>query len=553
VSPEGKIRKIHGKRLENSRLSKYISGIENKISNDSWNFFYDAIEESLEVPKYLSFQEYVTSKPVLNKEDRLCRFDLAYSPYMTQVAKWIDDPKVEWIYLIQGSQTSKTTIQMLALSYFMQLEPCRIMFVNATKPAAEQFTKKRLKPFLKNSVGVKQEKIIERQSVECFQAGKAQIFVTWATSEIGMSSTPAKYVIGDECGVWKYSTSLIKKRTRTYSGDRKGIFATTPPRVESHHSWTEAKGGDFYRFFVPCPFCGFFQVMELKNLRWEGTTRDDIRKTIHLVCVSCKKEIEEKHKQEMMLHGEACLVDPDNDFEKISIPKGNGTVAMQISGLYSCFSSFSDIASMFLDSKKEGKESLKVFIMHELAEVPYNIDETESISEKTLLDLRQEYRLKDEATIIKMDLIVMGVDVQRTGELYITVLGFMRGCPPVCYLLDYACLPYINMVEIRDRWKHLIEYASRPLWRKRAKVNIDASDGLMTQEVFSFCENDRVLSPIKDVGNTTGQKQVIKKYVKTDRKYYHINSVMVKDEVLSAVLNKCVFFPKDTDPIYFYT
>ena len=53
----------------------------------------------------------------LSTDDRLKVFELRFSPWIRTLCVWFDNPEINWIYLLSGSQISKTLFMMGLLLY----------------------------------------------------------------------------------------------------------------------------------------------------------------------------------------------------------------------------------------------------------------------------------------------------------------------------------------------------------------------------------------------------------------------------------------------------
>jgi phage terminase large subunit GpA-like protein len=103
--------------------------------------------------------------------------------------------------------------------------------------------------------------------------------------------------------------SLVEARGRTFGARRKELLMSTPThaglsRIEREFSTTDQR-----RYFVPCPHCSAFQVLEFPRLEWEpGRPR-----TVRYRCASCHELIREGAKTKMLAHGEWRATAPTSD------------------------------------------------------------------------------------------------------------------------------------------------------------------------------------------------------------------------------------------------
>ena len=447
-------------------------------------YFLDT-EQCTAVPKFSTFRAFLDAGFQLNQEDRLTTFRIDFSPWLRAVAEWVDNPVVEWINLIQGSQTSKTTAMMAFLLYVAQKEPTRVLWVQSTEEEAKEFIVGRLKPYIE---GYDSEAIAKKNwRIEAFKVFHARVKVGHASNEQTLRQLPAQYVIGDECAVWKHSIALVKKRTRTFAGRRKGIFGTTPPRSRKHHSWQEARAADFYQWWVPCPTCQGLQPLVMSGIKWapkhgEAWDEVEVAATAHYECRFCKASIYEADKLRLINQGRAVCVDPDHDYCETT-DKGNKAKTLQISALYSIFTTWGELAVQFLQAKHAGGEAMKVFITDELAEVPNDGEEGENLKNYDLgryIDTARTSGFRP-----GYDLYTAGIDVQRNGELYVVLAGWQRGVIPTGHVLKAEVVAWCGG-KFQEKWSELVRFLS-PFVTNLAWVALDATDGMVTQDIFDFC------------------------------------------------------------------
>jgi phage terminase large subunit GpA-like protein len=205
----------------------------------------DAMKLRLQEPTLPDPFELFCDLPVGEGGDR---FDLGQAPWVKAAWEWWRDPAVEWIYLIQGSQTSKTTTMMGLLLYAARFDPDPAMWISALEEEADKFVVQRLKPFIEMAdSAARSDRKVDWRKTDIRLYGDMLVHISWATSGRKLRSWPCRYIFGDEVGVWPESLrdigdplDYVKKRTRRYR-DRKGIFATAPSS-EHHPAWSPLNG-----------------------------------------------------------------------------------------------------------------------------------------------------------------------------------------------------------------------------------------------------------------------------------------------------------------------
>lgn len=355
------------------------------------------------------------------------RFDFGQSPWVRAVLDWWLDERVEWIYLLQGSQTSKTTTMMGLALYAARYDPAPAMWVCAIEEETDKFVTQRLKPFLETAdPAVKTRRKVDWRKTDMRLYGRMLVHFAWSTSGKKLRSWPCRYLFGDEVGAWPASLPGIgdpleftRKRTRRYR-NRKGIFGTTPS-TEYHPSWQAAKAAAFARWYVPCPECGEFQFLDFDRLRFEHCKDESgwnlervIRETFY-ECEHCAAHLADAHKPNMILAGRLQYVDPDTWQPVEDPPAGHSARTLQIPATYSLFTPWGRLAAMLLEAKSKGPEALRVFVTDELA-MPWveQADRPEAHALVACIDAERAPGTVPEGTVA----LTAGVDLQKEWIYY---------------------------------------------------------------------------------------------------------------------------------------
>jgi len=522
--------------------------------------FYNIIENALILPEFGTIQEFFEHGFNLTDDDRFKKFELRYSPWITLLCDWFDDFNVDWIFLIFGSQTSKTTFMMGALLYISQYVDgaCPALWVMSTENEVRDFVKDRLRNFLDESG--KEAIKGNNWKISSFRLYNSSVKCGYASNKTTLRTKPCRFVFGDECGLWRESTSYIKKRTRTFAGKRKGIFATTPPDNPNHHSWKEATIGNFYQWWVECPNCKKIQAILFKHLRWTGKDKTtgawdykEVLESTKYQCPFCLAYWDEKNKLNTINTGVGICVDPET-YKQVE-PTGLKQKTLQISALYSIFTTWGQLAVDFLTAKKGGIESLRIFMTDELAETIK--EQGESIQPNKLSKYEAN---RSKGFIAGYDIYTAGIDVQRKGELFWVVVGWKKGSVYSGHILDYGIASWKDENN-KANWNGLMK-TFQPFLSNIYRCTIDASDGLVTQEIQDFVTwAGSPFMALKDRGSTYSKKLEFKdthKGIAGNRKHkfvekiMFINSGLIKDEIATALTrhplaNGAWTFPKGTE------
>ena len=450
------------------------------------------------------------------------RFDFDQAPWTRAVCKWWTDSDVRTIWLIQGSQTCKTTIMMLLGLYAAKHDPGPGMWIGAVEDEVGKFVLQRFKPFLEAadpSTRTKRKSDWRTTDLRIF--GRMLMHFAWATSGRRLRSWPCRYIFGDECGIWPVTLpnigdvlQYIKKRQRRFKKKKKAIFGTTPASA-LHPTWKAAIASNFYRWHVPCPHCGHLQYLSFDRVKF-GHCRDEhgewvkerILQQAFYECEKCHDRCTERDKTWMINRGELACVDPDTG-EAREHDIGNDSVALQVPATYSLYTTWGELAVMFLDAKEAGPEALKVFVTDELAEPSREAVDvpTASAIEEAIDHERAAGTVPDNVLAI-----TAGVDVQK-NRMYWTVRGWGPG--ERSYQTAHGVLPRGSEDEPLDILAEVLctDYQGKAI----AFTFIDS--GYKPELVYAFCRKyGRRIAPSKGASTDIAELVSPRKLEKHDGK-----------------------------------
>lgn len=328
-----------------------------------WPARVDVVRFRPETP----FRDFAANLP-LGADEVFRRFDPRLSPWVLAVGEWFASDDVERVYLVQGSQTSKTTTMLALLLWAATQRPGPIMWVGAGEDDVVDFVAQRLKPHVL-SVGARTSQRKMDWKKTNLRVGDTWLRAAWATSAIRLRSWPCRYVFGDEVGVWPRELTevgepleYVWRRTRMYEGrGRKGVFATTPRDADTP-VWLYAMAAAVYQWWVPCLGCGSLQFLDVSRLR-------EIEGEVAYVC-ECGHVHREADKIRMLERGALQRVNPDTWAAASDTPSSRGRDrTLHLPATYSVFTPW---ATLFRQLRRlESDEALRrVYWTDELA-LPY--------------------------------------------------------------------------------------------------------------------------------------------------------------------------------------
>ena len=432
------------------------------------------------------------------------KFRSSRFPFMVEIADSLSSQSlVNEVALMKGAQISGTETCTSVLGYYMAEDPCPILCVQPTVDLAQRFSKTRIVPLIENSPTLK-GKVKESKSRDSgntilqkeFPGGI--LMLAGANSAAGLRSASIRILLLDEVDGYPQDVEgegdpvdLAKARTITFAR-RKVMELSTPTtkgvsRIEASYENTDKR-----RYFVPCPECGEFHILEFKNfvIPTDGAG-NKLPEQAYMACPHCGSVLKEKHKTIMLRDGVWRPTRP----EGIN-PRKRG---YHISAFYSPlgFLSWAEIAQMWIDAQKDQRK-LKVFVNTILGETWE--EQGEDVEIVNLESRREYYGTHSDGCIVVPDevlILTAAVDVQDS-RLEAEIVGWAAG--ERSWGIDYRV--FMGSPGQKTVWDELDAYLQRA-WHtdtgytlKPACVCID-SGGHFATEVYDFVkpkENRRVFA-----------------------------------------------------------
>lgn len=392
----------------------------------------------------------------------------------------------------KGSQIAATETMLNFMGYTIHYNPNPMLYIQKTVDSVKRFEAQRFKKSLEATPEIA-ERLPEPKSrddtntklLKNFPGGL--IILGGANSAASLRSMPICFLIEDELDSFDECiqdegdpTKLAEKRTTNFP--RRKIYKGGTPLVkETSRIEPFFLSGDQRYYHVPCPFCGFEQVIKWENIKYI----DKDPKTAELVCVECGQLIPERFKTKMLSEGRWIPLHP-----------GRERITFHLSALYSPlgFYSWEDAVKEWLDwRQRRDTELLRVFINTALGET---FSESNKSVEVGMFDSRKEkYKAEVPADVYAL---TAGVDVQE-DRIEVEIVGW--GTYQESWSIDYQS--FVGDVEYDDVWNRVDEYLAKT-WEhesgaKLLPVCVAIDSGHKARIVYNFCKGreHRRMYPIK--------------------------------------------------------
>lgn len=176
------------------------------------------------------------------------------------------DPDVDEVDLMISSQFFKSTTLAIFLLWKIDVSPAQIMFMHATLTGLRKFNREKLSPTLNANPFIAAK--VHRNNRNnlppdgfAFDGGGFCTMVSEG-SRSAQHGTTASLVIADEVDDYQNGDVVQNLRQRGITFDGKLICVSTPTEKDASPIQARYELGSQTWRFVPCPHCGFEQVLQ---------------------------------------------------------------------------------------------------------------------------------------------------------------------------------------------------------------------------------------------------------------------------------------------------
>lgn len=216
------------------------------------------------------------------------------TPYLKEIMDTFTDDSIDRLVVVASSQVGKTEAELNMLGYLIDQDPGPVMFVMPTVDNADEFSKRRLAPMIRDTAPIREKIKAARETrgagsvlKKAFPGG--MLTLTGSNSPASLASTPARYIFGDEIDRWSKDAGgegdpweLLKARTTTFY-NRKMVQVSTPT-VKDHSAIVDAYNlGTQEKWCVQCPDCGEYHFIDFSSIRFDYETIEAAGKKQYIV------------------------------------------------------------------------------------------------------------------------------------------------------------------------------------------------------------------------------------------------------------------------------
>lgn len=412
------------------------------------------------------------------------------APYQREIMDAFVDPFVSEIVIMSSAQVGKSEIELNMLGYAIDADPGPILYVQPTKDAAEEYSKRRIAPMIANTRCLR-EKVHQAKGrdsantifIKYFPGGSLNI--VGAGSPADLSSKPIRYVFMDETDRFPPSAGsegdpqlLAERRTETFRHNRKIVRASTPTIKGKSNIEKDYMKGTREEWQTECPYCRNYSFIRFDNIIFDHEAitnevgdKDFFVTNIRWRCPICERETNEYDTKRQ----------PGKWVSQNPKAIENGIRSFRMNAFMSPWSSWKEICLKFLQAKDDA-ELLKVWKNTYLGE-SWEINSRSGI-ENEMFDRREYY---DAQVPDGVRLLTMGIDTQD-NRLEYEVVGWNK--QEESWGIEYGIIPgrpdsdaaAIEVLRLMDR-----EFTRKDGRKMRIMGAFWDSGGHYTEKIYKHC------------------------------------------------------------------
>ncbi|HEJ7812919.1 TPA: phage terminase large subunit family protein [Serratia marcescens] len=470
---------------------------EERTNAAAWQNFTGELRQrrsDVRPPEPLSLSEWANKYAVLSKETSAQTGRFRSFAYQDGMMDAITDPAVTQVSVMKSARVGYTKILDHVVGYYLAHDPSPILIVQPRVEDAEDYSKTEIAPMLRDTpvlaeiCGDPKAKDSNQTILKKTFANGANLTLVGANSPGGFRRITCRIILFDEvdgypsggAGVEGDQIALGIKRSETF-WNRKIALGSTPTVKGTSRIEKAYEESDQRRYYVPCPHCGEFQVLEWGGpetpygIKWDKDENGEgIPESAYYVCRHNGCVIHHNEKSGMVKRGEWRATKPFKGHAGFHIWAG--------------YSLFPNAAWKYLVAEwlrvKNDPLMRQTFINLVLGE-PYEDRGEKALSEKRLLERCEVYAAEVPDGVA---VLTAGIDTQD-GRFEIEVTGWGRNEESWSIAFDVI----EGDLETNEPWQRLDAYLKQ-VWRRadgRGFTIIAAcmdSGGHHTQKVYEFAK-----------------------------------------------------------------
>jgi phage terminase large subunit GpA-like protein len=389
-------------------------------------------------PEPITVSQWAAAHRVLPKQSAIPGpWSNRLAPYAVGVMDSFNDPRVERLTIMASVQSVKTESVYNMLGFAISQDPAPALVVMPTLKTLKRVNR-RLRDMLFASPELSAHLTgnPDDLKLEVIHLDRMDVYFATAGSSADLQNVEARYIILDETDEYPLGPDdgspieMAVDRATTYWN--RLIVSLSRPTVPEGHINKEYEASDRRKYWVPCPYCGVYQVLSFWQVKHRGEKRAawprdrrgseylKARRPARYECLHCQAEIDDSDKSAMLAAGkwvpEGHPIAPDG---AMTPPPPTAHVGFWWSALYSPFRTFSEVAAQFFLAKDD-RDKYRVFVNQWLAEPWKEIIQQKAGAEILLLRTARPPLTVPAGTLG----LTAGIDNQRQG-LWVSIWAWV--------------------------------------------------------------------------------------------------------------------------------
>ena len=297
-----------------------------EIINSDYTFLQDLNDKKPVSPPMGKISEYIEGRRILPPNTPFPGFwRNSRTPYAVEIM----DNMAPFSSIIETSFMKAAQLGLTAaaeniIAYWMDMYPTEVLYITSTESLLIKWAIKRLEPLI-DSCGFRSKIFAQTENTKTRRSGD-KIFskeyiggtldMASAQSAAGLRSDSKRILVRDEVdgapaqlrtgeGNW---LDVSAARTNAWGARKKIMNFSTPTTADISVILKLYESGDQRKYFVPCPICGKYQVLEFGSDQSEHGVKADFEagklKDAYYVCEHCHEAVFNHNKTEMLNRGE---------------------------------------------------------------------------------------------------------------------------------------------------------------------------------------------------------------------------------------------------------
>jgi phage terminase large subunit GpA-like protein len=286
------------------------------VTSAEW-MVHDVLANVLEPPEDVNYLKWAVENIEFSKRES--EFDGSYNTELFKFFEEIlaalgpDDP-CRIITLRKSAQLGGTVLANIFTGGSMDMDPGDFLYVHPTHDNAVRWSKMKLSPMLKGTTALRKifpMKARDGQDSVTYKErrdGRGALLISGANSPASLSQVSMNRQVQDDLAKWEMNSAgdpETQADSRSNGREFAKIFKLSTPMVlpGCRISANFDAGSQEYPY-VPCPHCGFMQMLEWENML--QSLDEEHPERAHFTCQGpdCGCAIEDHHRSEMIPHVE---------------------------------------------------------------------------------------------------------------------------------------------------------------------------------------------------------------------------------------------------------